>query len=178
MSSLYTQFQSEIVTLFSAAIVIIAYLGWFQYWHTGFGVELVYKISDRSVYIASRLLNYPAHHHCIPNEALVVSIDGTPMQFRSGEDFLDWFKAYRPKKSIASKWVVRISENKEIRATMMPILVTSKIPVYWSPNHTRENEKIVNWRVQKSLCYCSKTGQYSISKRLSREALSDTFFET
>lgn len=176
MSSFYTQFQSEILTIFFASVLIIAYRRWLQYWHVGFGVELVFKISDGSVFVASRLLNYPAHLHCIPNKALVVSIDGMPMQFRSGEEFIGWFKADRPKKGIASKWVVRNPEGKEIVAVMKPVLVTSKIPAYWSPNLTPENGEIGDWRVNKSICYCSKNGQYFNRKRLSVEALRRVFF--
>lgn len=176
MSSLYTQFQFEILIIFSICILLVAYLRWLRYWHVGYGVELVFKVSDGSVFVTSRLLNYPAHLHCISNKALIVSIDGTPMQFSSGEEFLGWFREHRLKSEVALKWVVRNPDGKEIIAVMKPVLIMSKIPAYWSPNLTTENGEIGNWRVNKSICYCSKTGQYFMKKRLSVEALRRVFF--
>lgn len=143
--------------------------------HPGFGAVLALKQSDGTVWIVSRLLYSPAHHHGIQPRSQLVSMDGVPMSFQTGEEFLSWFSDKKTKKGDEEQWVTKF-EGKEIIANLVAENVAKDIPVYWSPNATRPVSLTNEGRTSPSLEYCKKTGEYVQGGRLTVEAVKEAYF--
>jgi hypothetical protein len=130
---------------------------------------LVRRRDDGTVWVVSRLLRSSSGEAGVKNHSRVISVDGLPMRFPSEEVFATWSKKHRPRFGKEEVWVF---EN--ITAHLKPSLVTTKIPVYWSPNQQQvTTEK--NAFVQHNLFFCKKTCQYVICSRVSNEALRQVF---
>lgn len=173
--------------LLAAALLLILirkmWERWFRHWHVGFGAALDWKERDGTIWISSRLIGYPAWKHGINHPARLVSVNGTPMQFKSGEDFVEWFGSSRPKLGQEETWVVE-KEGVATEVKMKPVLVTTSIPARWDPNRkpsTPEEEEAdkkaaTNYRRDPNFktwpVFCRKTGDYLGTRgRLSDDAL-------
>lgn len=161
--------SSEYQTLTAAtAVLFMIYLGsWFLWtresrkdaFRLGFGVALVFRKSDGTVWVASCLRNSPAQRAGIENFAQVISINGIEMKFSSDRDLWTWSNGHIPRQGRRSVWMVKTSEGKTKEASMFPELVPYEIPVYWDPN---KESSLTNmgFRIPQAAAYCEKTGQY------------------
>ncbi len=143
--------------------------------HPGFGAVLVFKEADGTVWVASRLFHTPVYRHGILLHSQLVSVDGVPMHFASGQEFEAHLSSKKLKAGDKECWVTRFDEGKEIVSNLVAELVPKEIPVYWSPNPRVPGSLTNEGKTSPSLEYCNKTGEYVQGGRLSIEALKEAF---
>jgi hypothetical protein len=176
MSSFFEEYSVETFAVFSLlCIVVIVWLRWLRHWHVGFGATIRLRDSDGSVWITSRLLNYPLEQQGVSAPTRLVSVDGHAMKFESAKAFKVWFASHKPKRGVEERWVVDGGAALKT-VTMTPVLVTTSIPEYWNPNAPLRAEEffsISDPHLKRGLRYCNKTGRYIPSYSLSGRAIWD-----
>jgi hypothetical protein len=173
MSSLYLWiFGSVVVFIFSCW----GY-SYFRYWHVGYGMALVWKEKDGTVWVTSRLVNSPAGRSDIQNRTQVSSINGTEMFFKTGEDFLKWFQKNKPRTDTEDLWKF----TNGLTVKMTPVWIWQKVPDYWSPNQkslplSTYNGVHPQQFYNHSFKWCEKTNQRYMTKSISPNGFQYLFF--
>ena len=160
--------------VFAGALIVLffAWLLYFRHFHIGFGMILVRKQSDGTVWVASRLLGSPAWKHGVQNQSQVLRVDEQDMVFSSDEAFGLWGEEHPLALGKKERWIF----SGGIVANLEPTLITQKIPVYWSPNDEELSSLTNRGMTNPGLEYCKLTGQYVKKGRISIQALKEAFF--
>lgn len=162
--------MSSLVVLVGLIALVGLWFFYFRYWHVGFGMVLIRKESDGTVWVASRLLRSPSGKAGVKLFSQVAFVDGILMSFPSNAHFEAWARAAKPKRGQESVYIFVDGTL----AQLAPALIKEKIPVYWSPNMEMDN--LPNRYVSRGLRWCNKTGQYIHTRRISREILREVFY--
>jgi hypothetical protein len=174
----YLEYWREALAIAALLVLLFAWREWFCHFHVGFGVDLRMRTSDGTVWVCSRLLNYPAHEAGITNRQRVISIDGMPLRFAPEKEFKRWFKVSSPQLGVEQRWVVEECDGELVTqkiAVMKPVLVATSIPDYWSPNRSYPEIPLNDWRIRRGLAFCVKTGQLRFTYSLSNAALQGVY---
>ena len=165
---LFIQQHSVAVMVFVSLFLLASLFGFWEksvrHWHVGYGVMLIFSEEDGTVWIASRLFDSPSHRHLIKNFSRLVSIDGVEIKFNTAEEFREWIKTLKPKRTDKVCWITFNKEYGEVKAIMKPELIFSKIPIYWDPKSKASPFNEENLKHATNVKYCTKTGEHYTGK--------------
>lgn len=166
--------SSLLVSIFVLTIVVSAcmWIYYFRHYHIGYGMVLIRRKSDGTVWVASRLLNSPAGAAGVQNRTQVESVNGETMMFPIEASFRYWAHRSKPKLGQAMEWTF----TNGLRVSLKPKFIQQKIPTYWNPNTLPFGEKSFNQDVNIGLGWCPKTGQYITTTSISPTALKEIYF--
>ena len=149
----------------------ILWYKWIRHWYIGFGVGLMLRESDGTVWITSRINSSPLHKYKIESHTRLLSVNGMLMQFDSSRQYLNWLKSNKTKRGVEETWVVANS-NGDIVATMMPQLIRCCVPSYWNPNQREETPgERRNPHIKRGIGICTSTGEFVFTRTPSDYAL-------
>lgn len=154
--------------LFSMVLVWFFYI---RHIHIGYGMALVRKEKDGSVWVASRLIGSPAWKCGIKNNSQVYSVNGVLLHFGTEEEFLFWREKNKPILGKKERWIF----DDGIVANLAPAYIFSSIPVYWSPNN-KDNTNQEDPVFRSRLSYCTKTGSHFCKDILLKGSQEIVFF--
>lgn len=163
-------FFSILVPPILLSLIVWAY--YFRHYHIGYGMVLIRRKSDGTVWVVSRLHNSPAEKAGIQNRIQVESVNGESMIFPIETSFRYWAHQSKPKIGQKEMWTF----TNGLRVTLEPSIVRQKIPIYWNPNATQVGEKSFNQDVNSGLGWCPRTGQYITTASISPSALREVYF--
>jgi len=141
--------------------------------YVGFGWILGWYGKDRpmqGVFVLSRLLESPAHKAGVYKLDQLLEYDGTPMQFDSNEAFKSFWAARRkllPGQRIKCK--LR-RNNLVFEVTLEAAVIKGAIPVHLPMSMPQQGDADYH-DYHYGLAYCTRTGEYVQTKRLSDAAL-------
>lgn len=138
--------------------------------HLGYGMVLIRRKSDGTVWVASRLLQSPAGYAGVKLFSKLIQVNDVRMSFPTDQEFGYWAVHSIPKEGCEDLFL--FADGSQVH--MAPVLITEDIPVYWSPNE--KNCAVPHPDVHLGLTWCEKTGQYIPTAHITTEALAEVYF--